>query len=359
MNILVTGGAGFIGSHACKALAHAGYRPVAYDNLSRGHAHAVKWGPLEEGDIGDNARLIEVMREYEVRAVLHFAALAYVGESFSAVDAYQDINVAGTWSLLDAMRACGVDKLVYSSTCAVYGVPSSGVCAEDMAVQPINPYGASKAAAEQLLRMQALANGLRFVSLRYFNAAGADPDGELGEDHDPETHLIPLAIKAALPDGAPLSIFGLDYPTRDGSAERDYVHVSDLAGAHLAALEHLFEGGASDAINLCTGGGATILEVCAAVKDVLGTGPRTLGAARRPGDPPRLIGSGEKARTLLDWRPHRSKLHQLIADAAQWICREDSLVIPGLRAAENPESRGQRTVLRHPLESGSRSARPE
>ena len=206
MNVLVTGGAGFIGSHACKALAHAGYTPVAYDNLSRGHAHAVKWGPLEEGDIRDTARLIDVFHTHDIRAVLHFAALAYVGESFVAADAYQDINVAGTWSLLEAMSAAGADKLVYSSTCAVYGVPSSGVCTEGMALQPINPYGASKAAAEQLLRMHALANGLRFISLRYFNAAGADPDGELGEDHDPETHLIPLAIKAALPDGAPLSI---------------------------------------------------------------------------------------------------------------------------------------------------------
>jgi UDP-arabinose 4-epimerase len=319
MNILVTGGAGFIGSHACKAIAHAGYTPVAYDNLSRGHAHAVKWGPLEEGDISDGARLIEVMREHDIRAVLHFAALAYVGESFSAVDAYQDVNVAGTWSLLQAMRVCGVNKLVYSSTCAVYGVPSSGVCTEDMPAQPINPYGASKAAAEQLLRMHALASRLCFISLRYFNAAGADPDGDLGEDHDPETHLIPLAIKAALPDGAPLSIFGVDYPTRDGSAERDYVHVSDLADAHLAALEHLIEGGASDVVNLCTGGGDTILEVCAAIRDVLGAAPRTLIAPRRAGDPPRLIGSGDKARALLNWRPHRSDLHTLITDAARWI----------------------------------------
>lgn len=319
MNLLITGGAGFIGSHACKALARAGYTPVAYDNLSRGHADAVKWGPLEEGDIRDSARLFAVLREHDIRAVLHFAALAYVGESFSAAGAYHDINVAGTWSLLDAMHAAGVDKIVYSSSCAVYGVPAIGVCSEDMPTQPINPYGASKAAAEQLLRMHALANGLRFISLRYFNAAGADPDGELGEDHDPETHLVPVAIKAALPDGTPLSIFGLDYPTRDGSAERDYVHVSDLADAHLAALEHLREGGASDIVNLCTGGGATILEVCAAVRDVLGAPPRTLVAPRRPGDPPRLIGSGEKARALLNWRPHRSDLHQLIRDAAAWI----------------------------------------
>jgi UDP-arabinose 4-epimerase len=322
MNVLVTGGAGFIGSHACKALAHAGYTPVAYDNFSRGHAHAVKWGPLEEGDIRDGDRLIQVMRDHDIRAVLHFAALAYVGESFSDLDAYQDINVAGTWALLEAMRASGIDKLVYSSTCAVYGVPRGGVCSEDMPVQPVSPYGASKAAAEQLLRMHALANGLRFVSLRYFNAAGADPDGELGEDHDPETHLIPLAIKAALPGGAPLSIFGLDYPTRDGSAERDYVHVSDLADAHLAALEHLLEGGASDVVNLCTGAGATILEVCAAIRDVLGGPPRTFIAPRRLGDPSCLIGNSEKARVLLNWRPHRSDLHQLITDAAQWISRK-------------------------------------
>jgi UDP-arabinose 4-epimerase len=337
MNILVTGGAGFIGSHACKALAHAGYTPVAYDNLSRGHVHAVKWGPLAEGDIRDSVRLIEVMRGYNIRAVLHFAALAYVGESFSAVDAYEDINIAGTWSLLDAMRAAGVNKLVYSSSCAVYGAPAGGVCHENMATQPINPYGASKAAAEQLLRMHVLAGGLRFISLRYFNAAGADPEGELGEDHDPETHLIPLAIKATLPDGAPLSIFGLDYPTRDGSAERDYVHVSDLADAHLAALEHLLEGGASDIANLCTGGGATILEVCAAVRDVLGVAPRTLIAARRPGDPPILIGSGEKARALLNWRPRRSGLHTLIADATRWI-RTDHMQLPTVAGEQGSQT---------------------
>ncbi|HYD72605.1 MAG TPA: UDP-glucose 4-epimerase GalE [Candidatus Binatia bacterium] len=338
MNILVTGGAGFIGSHACKRLAQAGYTPIAYDNLFRGHAHAVKWGPLEEGDIRDGARVIEVMRQHEVRAVLHFAALAYVGESFSAAGAYHDINVAGTWSLLEAMRAAGVRKLVYSSTCAVYGAPPEGFCSEDMPSQPISPYGASKAAAEQLLRMHALTNGLRFVSLRYFNAAGADPDGELGEDHDPETHLIPLAIKAALPNGAPLSIFGLDYPTRDGSAERDYVHVSDLAEAHLAALEHLLEGGASGLVNLCTGGGATVLEVCAAVRDVLGAAPRTLIAPRRPGDPPRLTGSGEKTRALLNWRPARSDLRQMITDAAQWIHKPPIHSVPMLSAQTPPAS---------------------
>jgi len=320
MNVLVTGGAGFIGSHVCKALAHAGFEPVVYDNLSRGHAHAVKWGPLEEGDIRDRARVLDALRRHNIGAVMHFAALAYVGESFAASEAYYDVNVAGTWSLLQAMHDANLDVLVYSSSCAVYGVPVSGVCTEDLPTRPINPYGASKAAGEQLLRMQALANGLRFLALRYFNAAGADPEGDLGEEHEPEPHLIPNAIRAALPGGPPLSIYGLDYPTADGSAERDYVHVSDIADAHVAALQHLLRRGVNDVINLCAERGASILEVCRAVKDVLGAAPRTIVSPRRPGDPPRLVGNGEKAAKLLGWRPQRSDLREMISDAARWIC---------------------------------------
>lgn len=316
MKVLVTGGAGFIGSHACKALARASFVPVVYDNLSRGHAHAVKWGPLEIGDIRDSEQLISVMRRHEISAVMHFAALAYVGESFGAFANYYATNVLGTWSLLEAMRVCGVPVLINSSSCAVYGVPPDGVCHEGLPLQPINPYGASKAAAEQLLRLHSLANGVRFLSLRYFNAAGADPDGELAEEHEPETHLIPLALRAALPGGAPLSIFGLDYPTRDGSAERDYVHVSDLADAHVAALARLLDGGGSDVLNLCTGAGVTILEICGAVRDVLGAAPRTLRGPRRPGDPPKLVGGREKAAALLGWKPQRSGLRQLIEDAS-------------------------------------------
>lgn len=322
MKVLVTGGAGFIGSHACKALAREGFTPIAYDNLSRGHAHAVRWGPLEKGDIRDREQLCAALRRHDADAVMHFAALAYVGESFAACDAYYDTNVNGTWALLEAMRACDVGLLVNSSSCAVYGIPAGGLCHEDLPAQPINPYGASKAAAEQLIRMHGLATSLRSLSLRYFNAAGADPDGEVGEEHEPETHLIPLAIKAALPGGAPLSIFGCDYPTKDGSAERDYVHVSDLADAHVLALQRLLAGAQSDAVNLCTGKGASILDVCAAVEAVLGSAPRTDIAPRRPGDPPRLIGSGEKARKLLGWRPRRSHLRQLVTDAANWLRRD-------------------------------------
>ena len=324
MKILVTGGAGFIGSHAGKALARAGFTPVSYDNLSRGNAHAVKWGPLEQGDIRDCSRLTDVIKRHDIGAVMHFAALAYVGESFEAFEAYHETNVGGTWSLLQAMRACGVTALVNSSSCAVYGVPPDGLCHEDLPIRPINPYGASKAAAEQLVRMHGLASGVRAISLRYFNAAGADPDGELGEEHEPETHLIPLAIRAALPGRSSLSIFGLDYPTRDGSAERDYVHVSDLAEAHVAALRRLLDGGQSEEINLCTGQGATILEVCAAVATVVGAEPRVKIAKRRPGDPPRLVGSGAKARSLLKWTPNRSPLPRLVGDAMQWLRKEAS-----------------------------------
>src|SRR3954469_25737092 len=241
-SILVTGGAGYVGSHACKALAAAGYRPVVYDNLSRGHAEAVRWGPLVRGDLHDRARLVEAMRAHRVTAVMHFAAFAYVGESVGCPELYYRNNVVGTLSLLDAMREVGVATIVFLSTCAVYGVPETVPIRETTAKAPLNPYGDTKLAIERVLHWYGAAHGLRYAALRYFNAAGTDPDGEIGENHEPETHLIPLILRAALGRGDPLRIFGTDYPTRDGTAVRDYIHVADLADAHVRALARLAAG---------------------------------------------------------------------------------------------------------------------
>src|SRR5579862_4555623 len=232
-SILVTGGAGYVGSHACKALANAGYRPVVYDNLSRGHRTAVRWGPLVEGDLHDRPRLVATLHEHQITAVVHFAAFAYVGESVADPERYYTNNVGGTLALLGAMREAGVARIVFSSTCAVYGTPDTVPITEATAKAPLSPYGETKLAIERALHWYAGAYGLRYAALRYFNAAGADPDGEIGEDHEPETHLIPLVVRAALGTGAPVAVFGTDYPTPDGTAIRDYIHVNDLADAHV------------------------------------------------------------------------------------------------------------------------------
>ena len=318
MKVLVTGGAGYVGSHTCKALARAGFAPVVYDDLSRGHAEAVKFGPLEVGDIRDEERLRSVISRHRPEAVLHFAGLAYVAESFSRMPDYYDVNVVGVWRLLAAMREARISRLVFSSSCAVYGDTCGQPCDEAMPLQPINPYGASKAAAEQLIRMHQAAHGLRAFVLRYFNAAGADPEGELGENHDPETHLIPLAIKAAL-GGPPLRLLGVDYPTPDGSAIRDYVHVCDLAEAHVAAVTRLIEGAESETINLCAGRPASVLEICDAVASAIGAAPTVHVEQRRPGDPAKLCGINARARTLLDWTPQRSDIDTIVRDAAIWL----------------------------------------
>src|SRR5712671_1222665 len=235
-SILVTGGAGYVGSHACKALAGAGYLPVTYDNLSRGHREAVRWGPLVEGDLHDQARLAAALRGHRVAAVMHFAAFAYVGESVAEPEIYYANNLGGTLALMGAMRKARVERIVFSSTCAVYGVPDRLPIRETAAKSPLNPYGDTKLAIERALHWYAGAYGMRYAALRYFNAAGADPDGEIGEDHEPETHLIPLVLRAALGRGGPIEIYGTDYPTPDGTAIRDYIHVGDLADAHVLAL---------------------------------------------------------------------------------------------------------------------------
>ncbi len=265
MRVLVTGGAGYIGSHTAKALARDGFEPVVLDNLVTGHRSAVRWGPFVRGDVGDRGLVRRVIRDHRVEAVVHFAACAYVGESIQDPRKYFRNNVANTLALLDAMLDAGVDQIVFSSTCATYGVPDELPIGEDHPQRPVNPYGDSKLFVERMLGAYGVAYGLRSVALRYFNAAGADPEGELGENHDPETHLIPLVIEAALGRRPWVDVLGTDYPTPDGTAVRDFVHVTDLAEAHVRALGHLLGGGESVALNLGTGAGHSVREVIGTV----------------------------------------------------------------------------------------------
>ena len=320
-SILVTGGAGYVGSHACKALAAAGWRPVVYDNLSRGRRAAVRWGPLVEGDLADRAAVMAALSAHNIGAVMHFAAFAYVGESVGDPELYYHNNLGGTLSLLSAMRAAGVATLVFSSTCAVYGVPASVPIREDCPKVPLNPYGETKLAIERALHWYSGAYGLRHAALRYFNAAGCDPEGEIGEDHDPETHLIPRVLRAALGTAEPVEIYGTDYPTPDGTAIRDYIHVTDLADAHVKALADLAAGGDSMALNLGTGSGASVREVVAAVERVAGRRVPKREAARRPGDPPELVADPALARARLGWQPRHSDLDTIVGTALAWETR--------------------------------------
>jgi UDP-arabinose 4-epimerase len=318
-SILVVGGAGFVGSQTAKALARAGLRPVVLDNLDCGHQWAVKWGPLERGDLADVARLRQVIRDHRVSAVLHFAAHAYVGESVVDPRKYFRNNVAGTINLLDAMLDEGVRSLVFSSSCTVYGdADSERPLSEDEPLAPVNPYGETKLAVERILHWYGRAYHLGWVALRYFNAAGADPDGELGEDHEPETHLIPLAIGAALGKRPPLQIYGTDYPTADGTAIRDYIHVADLAAAHLRALDHLGGGGPSLALNLGTGGGNSVRQVLAAVERAGGRPVPARAAPRRPGDPAVLVADAARAGEVLGFAPCFSDLDTIVQHAWRW-----------------------------------------
>ena len=316
--VLVTGGAGYIGSHACKALARAGYLPVVYDNLSRGHADAVKWGPLIEGDLRDTDLLCETMRAHEVVAVIHFAAFAYVGESVREPGMYYANNVGGMVSLLAAMEQAGIGRIVFSSSCATYGIPSRQPISEDTPQEPINPYGRTKLICEWMLRDAGVANDLRHVALRYFNAAGADPEGEIGERHEPETHLIPLALMAANGQGE-LGIFGTDYPTPDGTCIRDYIHVSDLARAHVLALEYLLGGGDSVALNLGIGEGHSVLDVINTVARVTGRPVPHRETPRREGDPAELRADVTKAAQVLGFRAQHVELDEIVSDAAPWF----------------------------------------
>lgn len=314
--VIVTGGAGYIGSHTCKALARAGYTPVAFDNLSRGHRDLVKWGPLVRGDLLDTEALNLAFEAHKPVAVVHFAALAYVGESFQEPGLYYRNNVVGTLNLLDAVVAHGVRSIVFSSSCATYGVPDNVPIPEDHRQNPINPYGNTKLACERAIKDYAAGHGMRYALLRYFNAAGADPEGEAREHHDPETHLIPLALRAAR-GGDTLRVFGDDYPTVDGTCVRDYVHVTDLADAHVRALERLTSGGDSIACNLGTGTGSSVREVIDTVEKVTGSPVVHEINPRRPGDPPELVAAPGLARQALGWTPKRSGLRQMVEDSAR------------------------------------------
>jgi UDP-arabinose 4-epimerase len=317
--VLVTGGAGYVGSHSCRALQQLGYSPVVVDNLSRGHEWAVTGMPLHRGDVRDREFLAGVFASHEIFAVLHFAAYAYVGESVADPLLYYDNNVGSTLSLLGQMKRHGVRKIVFSSTCSTYGIPDAVPIEEQTPQRPVNPYGRSKVMAEQVLQDMAMADGFQVVSLRYFNAAGAEPDGTLGPDHDPQTRAIPLAIEAAHRQ-TPFTIFGDDYETPDGSCIRDYVHVTDLAAAHGLALEWLGDrtGGSFDAFNLATGEGHSVFEVASMVETIVGTPVRRVVGPRREGDPPILVASGARAQRELGWTPKHSDLRTIVETADRW-----------------------------------------
>ena len=331
-DILVVGGAGYIGAHTCLNLANKGCTPIVYDNLGNGHAEFVQWGPLEHGDIRDRDRLDAVFRKYRPAAVVHFAGLIEVAQSVRDPAAFFDNNVAGTLSLLQAGKAAGVNAIVFSSTCATYGLPVAVPMDENHPQAPINPYGRSKLIVEQMLRDLDTHANFRSVVLRYFNAAGADPEGRIGEWHSPETHAIPLAIETALGRRPEFKVFGSDYDTRDGTCVRDFVHVMDLADAHTRAVQYLLDGGDSIALNLGTGEGTTVNELLAAIETVSGNSLPIVYAGRRDGDSPTLVADNRKAKLVLGWQP-RYDLAAIIQTAWNW------------HSAKSPSERSAASVL--------------
>jgi len=317
-SVLVAGGAGYIGSHTVKELRRAGFRPVVFDNLSSGHRDAVGGAEFIQGDLRDPAAIGPVLKAGDFAAVLHFASLIQVGESYIHPRKYYLQNLVGALNLLEATLAAGVRGFIFSSSAAVYGIPRETPLNEDHPVDPINPYGRTKAMVEQVLKDYDRAYSLRFVSLRYFNAAGADPEGELGERHDPETHLIPNVLRAVSGHGPVLSVFGTDFPTPDGTAIRDYIHVTDLAAAHVLALRHLLDGGTSETINLGTNRGYSVREVVAAAEKITGRPVPREEKPRREGDPPILLASKEKAERVLGWKLRHSDLGTILETAWAW-----------------------------------------
>ncbi|TXH82891.1 MAG: UDP-glucose 4-epimerase GalE [Rhizobium sp.] len=320
--VLVVGGAGYIGSHTCLDLANKGFKPVVYDNFSNGHREFVKWGPAEEGDIRDRARLDEVLAKHKPAAILHFAALIEVGESVKDPVSFYENNVIGTLTLLSAAQAAGVKAFVFSSTCATYGLPQSVPLDESHRQVPINPYGRTKYIVEQALADYDQYKGLRSVVLRYFNAAGADFEGRIGEWHTPETHAIPLAIDAALGRRQGFKVFGSDYDTRDGTCVRDYIHVLDLADAHVRAVEYLLDGGDSVALNLGTGTGTTVKELLGTIETVSKRPFPVEYVGRREGDSTTLVANNDKARDILGWSPQYD-LTEIIQSAWNWHAKSN------------------------------------
>lgn len=318
MAILVCGGAGYIGSHVNKQLHREGYETVVFDSLVYGHREAVKWGTFVQGDLSCIEDIERVFSTYQIDAVFHFAAYAYVGESVTDPEKYYINNVSNTLNLLRVMRRHGCRRIIFSSTCATYGEPDRVPITEDMPQNPINPYGATKLMVERIFKDYKRAYGLEFVVLRYFNAAGADPDGEIGESHNPETHIIPLVLDAASGARPDIKVFGTDYDTRDGSNIRDYIHVYDLATAHLLALHHLENGGESDFFNLGNTLGTSVLEVIDSVKRVTGRDFPVIFSERRPGDPATLVGSSQKAREVLHWEPVYADIDTIVEHAWKW-----------------------------------------
>lgn len=316
--ILIVGGAGYIGSHVNKELYKRGYDTVVYDNLIYGHKEAVKWGHFEYGDLRDTNRLEQIFNTYSIEAVFHFAAFAYVGESVEKPSKYYNNNVSATLNLLDVMVRHGVKYFVFSSTCATYGQPEKMPITEEMPQKPINPYGASKLMVERILEDYEKAYGLHSVCLRYFNAAGDDPDGEIGEMHSPETHIIPLVLDAAIGKRECVKVFGTDYPTADGSCIRDYIHVIDLADAHIRALDYMKRENVSNRFNLGTSNGTSVIEIIETAKKVTGRDIKVVYDERRAGDPAELIGSNSKARDVLGWVPQYSDVETILVDAWNW-----------------------------------------
>lgn len=316
--ILVTGGAGYIGSHCCKALAEAGHEPVVFDSLSTGHRDFVRWGPLVEADIRDQSALFDAMETHCPVAVMHFASLISVGESVSNPERYYDVNVGGTLALLKVMQHGKINRLVFSSTAAVYGPAVDGLIKEDAPLAPASPYGNSKLMCEQMMADVATGHGLQSMRLRYFNAAGADVDGLVGEHHEPETHLIPLVLDAALGRRDSIRIFGTDYPTADGTAIRDYIHVTDLARGHVKALDYLLDGGTGMALNLGTGEGVSVRQVIETVFQVVGKPILIEEAPRRAGDCAALVADPAQAFEMLSWKANYSDLKTIVSDAWRW-----------------------------------------
>lgn len=323
--VLVTGGAGYIGSHTCKALAASGFIPVTIDNLSSGHADLVRWGPLIRSDIRDVTAVTKVILEYRPVAVVHFAAKAYVGESLEEPAKYYETNISGTISLAAAMRQTSLNKIVFSSTCATFGVPDASEISEKSTQNPINPYGFTKLAVERLLSDYDFAYGLQSVILRYFNAAGCDEAGDTGELHFPETHIIPLSILASMHHIPPIVLLGDNFDTADGTAVRDYVHVSDLASAHVAALKYILEQGRSTSFNIGTGKGTSVREIFKSVERVTGRAVPYKRGSRRQGDPPLLVADPRKALSELGWTPRHTCIDEIVRTAARWFARPDIL----------------------------------